>query len=187
MSLFQELKTKTPAQLDIVLDAGVAPALRLLVGSEFRGQNVFAGAPAKLVGVAMGIERFGKGFFSREAGDAAEAEGFNLKIKRASSSADPWTDIAPTPTRHGFFRVFAEGAGENRGGRHENAFFLDYSLGNPKPGLFDGGGLHDFVVQPDPTNTDVFLGKAYMKVGPVSIVAGFFIIERWRPSTFSLR
>ena len=55
---------------------------------------------------------------------------------------------------------------------------LDYRLGNPKAGLFDGGGLKDFVVQVDVNNPDLLLGKAYTSIGPVTTAVGFFVVER---------
>jgi hypothetical protein len=35
----------------------------------------------------------------------------------------------------------------------------------------------------DPENPDLLLGKAYMEVGPITSVAGFFVAERLRKVT----
>ncbi len=180
----------TPKALEGVLAQGTAPAFSSIVGFEFRGWNVFGDVVAKGVGSVMGIQRFAKGFFVRgDVGDVDTApfvEGYNVKIQRGGSD-DPWTAIPndEQPTRHGFFRVFGPGAGEARRERHPHALFLDYALGVPKPGLFDGGGLNDFVVQVDGDNADLLLGKAYMRVGPIESVAGFFVIERLRRVSFT--
>jgi len=185
---FDSLIRMTPRDLDGILAAGAAPALSSMVGHEFRGWNVFGDVVAKGVGAVMGIQRFAKGFFIRDGADADAAafiEGYNMKIQRGERDM-PWTAIPndASPTRHGYFRVHRAGEGD-RAGRHENALLLDYSLGDPKPGLFDGGGLKDFVVIADKANPDVLLGKAYMRVGPIESVAGFFVLERLRPASFS--
>ena len=186
---FAQLISMTPKDLEGVLAQGTAPALTSLVGYEFRGWNVFGDVIAKGVGSVMGIQRFAKGFFVRAGVDTSAAEsieGYNVKIRRGQSD-EPWTAIPNDEhtTRHGFFRVFPAGAGAARRGRHAHALFLDYALGTPKPGLFDGGGLNDFVVQVDVDNADLLLGKAYMRVGPVESVAGFFVIERLRRASFT--
>jgi hypothetical protein len=178
----------TPAQLDEVLAQGIAPRFADLVGYEFRGWNVFGDIVAKGVGTVMGIQRFAKGFFHRPGGappdDVPYIEGFNCKIARGGAD-EPWRDKGGgAPVRHSFYRVLRAGDGDNRHGRHPHALLLDYSLGNPKPGLLDGSGLRDFVVHPEAGNRDLLLGKAYMHIGPISNVAGFFVAERLRPHTF---
>ena len=40
--------------------------------------------------------------------------------------------------------------------------------------------LRDYVVQVDPKNPDLFLGKAYGAFGPLRIPTNFFILERFR-------
>lgn len=185
---FASLTAMTPRDLEGVLAAGTAPAFSSLAGFEFRGWNVFGDVLAKGVGTVMGIQRFAKGFFVRgEVVDDIDAlpfiEGYNVKIQRGTRD-EPWTGIPDDaqPIRHGYYRVFPAGAGEARAGRHPQALLLDYSLGNPKPGLFDGGGLKDFVVLADKDNPDLLLGKAYMTIGPITSAAGFFVAERLRPA-----
>lgn len=189
---FARLIEMTPAALEDVLAAGTAPAFSSLVGHEFRGWNVFGDIVASGIGTVLGIQRFAKGWFVRDgdvAGDAVDAlpfiEGYNVKIRRGTAN-DPWIALPDDehPTRHGFFRVEKANEGAGRAGRHPQALLLDYRLGNPKPGLFEGGGLRDFVVQVDVDNPDLLLGKAYMTVGPITSVAGFFVIERLRRMDF---
>jgi len=184
---FDGLRQMKPAALEGVLAAGTAPAWSSLVGYEFRGWNVLGGA-AKIVGTVMGIQRFAKGWFVRGGGNAGDdvdalpfIEGYNVQIRRGLAS-EPWTaspdDV--NPKRHGFFRVEKANEGAGRKGRHPSALLLDYSLGQPRAGLFGGGGLKDFVVQVDVDNPDLLLGKAYMSVGPVTTAVGFFVLERLR-------
>jgi hypothetical protein len=190
---FASLTAMTPKDLEAVLAGGVAPAFSSLVAHEFRGWNVFGDVLAKGVGTVMGIQRFAKGFFARGlAHDTDPAtldalpfiEGYNVKIQRGTRD-EPWTAQPndEAPTRHSFFRVLPKELGDNRKGRHPHALLLDYSLGDPRPGLLDGNGLRDFVVQVDPENPDLLLGKAYMEVGPITSVAGFFVAERLRKVT----
>ena len=41
-------------------------------------------------------------------------------------------------------------------------------------------GLRDYLVQVDPANPDLFLGKAYYALGPLRVHSNFFILERLR-------
>jgi hypothetical protein len=46
--------------------------------------------------------------------------------------------------------------------------------------------LRDYVVQPDPRNPDVLLGKAFLAIGPMRFYSNFFVLERlrrgaWKP------
>lgn len=201
---FASLIALKPTDLEQLLKQGTAPAFSSIVSHEFRGWNVFGDALARGFGTAMGIQRFAKGFFARDVvvDDTAAGhktidalpfiEGYNVKIQRGTAD-EPWTAIPDdaAPTRHSFFRVAKANEGAARLGRHMTALLLDYSLGNPTPGLLEGRGLRDFVVLPDPDNPDLLLGKAYMTIGPVTSAVGFFVAERmrrvdsnaWRPVT----
>ncbi len=184
---FASLIARRPDELDALLVQGTTPRFSDLVGYEFRGWNVFGGAAPSLIGKAMGIQRFAKGFFLRGSGhpdDAPFIEGYNVKIAPGGAN-EAWIDKGGgAPVRHAFFRVLRAGDGDERKGRHPQALLLDYSLGNPRPGLFDGVGLRDFLVHPVAGQRDLLLGKAYMHTGPFSTVAGFFVAERLRPHDF---
>jgi hypothetical protein len=186
---FASLTAMSAADLSKVLADGKAPAFSSITGHEFRGWNVFGDIGAKAVGGIMGIQRFAKGFFVRDAAGDVDAlpwiEGYNVKIQRGTLS-EPWTGIPDDDhlQRFGFYRVWKPGLGEGRAGRHEQALLLDYSQGNPKPGLFEGSGLKDFIVQVHPDNPDLLLGTAYMTLGPVAVPPSFFVIERLRKVDF---
>jgi hypothetical protein len=182
---FASLSTLSMAELEAVLAQGTAPSFPTLCGAEFRGWNVFGNATAAAVGKIMGIQRFAKGFFVREgAPDTAPfVEGYNVKIRRGGAD-EPWLDLVDnTVTRHAFFRVHRAGEGDH-GGRHPHALLLDYSQGDPMPGLLDGKNLKDYVVHPDPNNRDLLLGKAYFLLGPI-VNVNFFVCERLRSATFT--
>ncbi|MDP2343686.1 MAG: hypothetical protein Q8O67_22190 [Deltaproteobacteria bacterium] len=186
---FQSLTAMKGDDLAKVLAQGTAPAFSSIAGSEFRGWNVFGDIGAKAVGTVMGIQRFAKGFFVRDGAADVDGldsiEGYNVKIQRGTQ-AEPWTAIPDDahPTRFGFYKVWKAGLGEARAGRHEHALLLDYSQGNPKPGLFEGSGLKDFVVQVDADNPDLLLGTAYMTLGPITMPPSFFVAERLRKVDF---
>jgi hypothetical protein len=184
---FASLIALRPAELDQVLTRGVAPRFSDLVGFEFRGWNVFGDPVAATVGAVMGIRRFAKGFFLRNGSapdDAPFIEGYNVKIARGTAD-EPWENKGGgAPIRHSFFRVLRAGEGDERRARHNHALLLDYSQGDPRPGFLDGSGLRDFLVHPEPGNRDLLLGKAYMQIGPIANVAGFFVAERLRAHDF---
>jgi hypothetical protein len=56
---------------------------------------------------------------------------------------------------------------------------LDYQRGPIGSPLHPGRVLKDFVVQLDPEDPDLLLGKAYAKVGPLSVFVSFFVLERY--------
>jgi len=182
---FASLTSMSMAELEGVLAKGTAPSPSTVCGAEFRGWNVFGNAVAATVGKVMGIQRFAKGFFVRD-GDPDQApffEGYNVKIRRGGHD-EPWADLHDgVVTRHAFFRVHRPGEGHH-GGRHPHALLLDYSLGDPTPGLLDGKNLKDYVVHPEPGNRDLLLGKAYFILGPI-VNVNFFVCERLRPAAFT--
>ena len=60
-----------------------------------------------------------------------------------------------------------------------HAVLLDYGRGGNK--AWDPTrGLRDYLVQVDPKNDDLYLGKAYYAVGPARVTSNFFILERHR-------
>jgi len=44
--------------------------------------------------------------------------------------------------------------------------------------------LRDYVVQPDPADPDLLLGKAYLALGPFRVPSNFFVIERLRRTSW---
>ena len=178
---FEKLGAQTLATLDNVLAEGKAPPFSSLVGWEFRGWNVHSSL-AKQVMAAMGFQRFAKGFFldddSIVPDEAERIRGYNVMIK-SGKITDPW-NAKPSdeaPKRHSFYFGYAPGTGE-RTEDHDHAVFLNYNI--PENGLFDGKGIRDYVVQVNAGDPDLLLGKAYFHLGPLTVVGGFFILDRWR-------
>lgn len=180
---FESLALSDFPALEELLTTRPAPSLEKIVGCEFRGWNVLVPL-SKPVALMMGMQRFAKGFFVRPGVDVASApfiEGYNIKIGRGGLK-DTWTaQGGGALKRFAFYRVHKPGEGD-RLGRYPHSVFLDYREGDPRNSIFTGDGLRDFVVQITP---DLLLGKAYFTLGPLTVVGGFFVAERWRKADFA--
>ncbi len=169
---FERVIAMPRAELEQVMLEGATPQRAHLAGFEFRGFNPPAFAKA------LGFQKFIKGFFV-DAGD--QLAGYNLFVRDARKGPSaPWVakkDGGPS-TRHGFYDVVPV----KSGGRYSdfpNAVLLDYGSGRNKP-LDPEGRIRDFLVQVDPDNPDLYLGKAFLDLGLTRVFANFFIIERLR-------
>ena len=166
---YKELASASARELEGVFLRGASPDMTKLVGWEFRGMN----QPfwAKLAG----IKKFIKGFEKREMG----VFGYNTPVVQ-NGAEKPWISKprGRAAKRFGYYKVEpVDAAGvENK---HLHALLLDYGRGGN--GRFDPSrGLRDYVVQVDPSNPDLYLGKAYYAVGPQRIPTNFFVLERLR-------
>jgi len=157
-------------ELENVFQRGVTPDLDALVGWEFRGINHLPLNAPPLAHIA-GIKKFVKGFFRDESG---KVMGYNSPVKM--NSLDGRWHVAPK--KFGFYEVYNVDA-TSRNNRYLHAVLLDYGKGgNP---VYDPSSLlRDYVIQVDPKNPDLFLGKAYGAIGPLRIPTNFFILERFR-------
>ena len=167
---FEDLCLMSPADLEGIFKKGVTPDFEKLAGWEFRGYNVTP--MAKL----MGIQKFKKGFFHKN----NRPFGYNIPVIQNRFWGDwickPEND---DPKRFGFYSV-AEAAQQSVENKEPHALVLNY--GDGENSLFDGAFLRDYVVQVDPENPDLYLGKAYIALGPTRIFSNFFVIERHRES-----
>lgn len=159
------------AELDQVMSHGSTPTALHLAGSEFRGFN------PPLFAKVLGFQKFMKGFWVDEDGKLA---GYNLFVHSARAGADaPWEPKqAGTAGRHGFYDVEPVES-EGRYTDFPNAVLLNYgsgrnSVANPE------ARIRDFLVQVDPENSDLFLGKAYLDLALTRVFSNFFILERLR-------
>ncbi|MEM9863864.1 MAG: hypothetical protein AAF938_19850, partial [Myxococcota bacterium] len=80
--------------------------------------------------------------------------------------------------RHGFYDVVSA---TGRYGEFPQAVLLNYGSGrnaatNPE------ARIRDYLVQVDPNNPDLFLGKAYLNLGLTDVFSNFFVLERLRPA-----
>lgn len=157
-------------ELEKVFVRGAQPSLDALVGWEFRGINHL---PLNRLPVAnlVGIKKFVKGFFRTEDGGVM---GYNSPVK--NNALDGRWHVAPK--RFGFYEV-APVDPTALDNKYLHAVLLDYGKGGNKP--YDPTSvLRDYLVQVDPNNPDLYLGKAYVAVGPLRIPTNFFILERFR-------
>jgi len=159
------LERASHAELDLAFVRGETPELESLIGWEFRGIN--HPAWAKLAG----IKKFVKGFFRTEDG---RVNGYNSPV--VQNVLDGRWQVAPK--RFGFYLVAPVDA-TSRDNAYLHAVLLDYGKGGNKP-WDPTRGLRDYLVQVDPANPDLFLGKAYYALGPLRVHTNFFILERLR-------
>ena len=164
------LERATRAELELVMVRGATPDLDALVGWEFRGINHPAWARL------AGIKKFVKGFFRAEDG---RVMGYNSPV--AQNVLDGRWRTLPSdtaPKRFGFYEV-APVDPTRRDNAYLHAVLLDYGRGGNR--RWDPtSGLRDYLVQVDPGNPDLFLGKAYYALGPVRVHSNYFILERFR-------
>jgi hypothetical protein len=177
---YAELCTSPRERLEQYLREARGPTLASIAGYEFRGFNVLA-AHEKVVMRVLGNLRFIKCFFPAPGSPPGEVKeplhGYNLQVTNGGLD-EPWTTVPneEKPARKGHYRVYAT---RNRPGPnpYPQAVFLDYD--QPENGLFSGRTIDDYVVQPDPENPDLLLGKAFTRLG-VMTPASFFVLERLR-------
>jgi len=169
---FLELARSSDAQLEKILRASKAPALESLVGFEWRGCNT--SWRIKL----MGLQKFIKGFYQAE----ARVEGYNILVKQNGLDA-PWLDLpSPKSPKHYAFYQVTPVDQESRDNFYPEALWLDYGASHKNPAYGIERLIRDYLVQPDPANPDLLLGKAYLAIGTLRLPSNFFILERLRPA-----
>ena len=170
-----QLEQTPMRELEHVFVRGVTPDLDQLVGWEFRGINHLPLNAARIAELA-GIKKFVKGFYRAEDG---RVMGYNIPVGR--NALDGRWRLKPSdsePKRWGFYEVAAVDP-TARDNDYLHAVLLDYGKGG-NPRLDVSQNLRDYLVQIDPKNPDLYLGKAFYALGPLRIPAGFFILERHR-------
>ncbi len=171
MKTYNELATASNAELEVIFRAGTQPAPEQFAGFEFQGFNT------PFFARLLGIQKFIKGMFRNAKG---AVEGYNIPVKQ-NGLEGPWEYKNPAnPRRFGFYDVYPVKASE-ADRTYPNATLLNYGS-SPRNGLFDPWMLRDYMVQPYKENPDLFIGKAYLRFGPLNIPSNFFILNRLRPS-----
>jgi hypothetical protein len=123
----------------------------------------------------LGSQKFLKGFFSTGPG---AFEGYNVPA-RQNGLDGPWVPkpSPDNPKRFGFFVVKPVTAG-GPDGRYPNALLLDYGASARNPRWSPTRPIRDYLVQPDPANPNVLLGKGSMAAGRARLGTQFFVLER---------
>lgn len=152
-------------ELERVMREGSTPVEENLVDREFRGFN------PPFFARALGFQKFIKGFFRDSQGFA----GYNLFVDNPRGGTErPWTQKRGSK-RHGFYDVLAVQGG--RYGDFPQAVLLNYGSGRNSP-LNPESRIRDFLVQVDPSNPDLYLGKAFLDLGVTRVFSNFFVLER---------
>lgn len=159
---YAELTAMSKTQLDSVFTQGATPRITELAGWEWRGWN------EPFFTKLLGIKKFIKGFF--ESGEGVE--GYNIPV-RQGGFAEPWTKKGKP---FGFYRVSPEGS----------SLLLDYGASPRNPFWRPERLIRDYLVQPDPANGDILLGRAYLQLCGPRVFSNYFILERlarteWKP------
>ncbi len=169
---------QTPMKgLDLIFERGTMPNLDELVGWEFRGINRMP-LNSIPIGNWVGIKKFMKGFVRDS--ETGRVMGYNVPV--VCNVLDGRWHLKPSdeaPKRWGFYEAYPVDP-TAKDNSYLHAVLLDYGKGgNPR---FDiTAGLRDYLVQVDPSNPDLFLGKAYYAVGPARLgPLNYFILERHR-------
>jgi hypothetical protein len=151
------------SELEHILHYGERPDFASLDGYVFKGANLTA--PGNLL-----FPRFSKGFFLEK----GRRMGYNVPVERGALDAAWYTKPRENPRPFGFYEVLPVEVGD-RDALYPGSVVLDYGKGgNWGP----EGLLRDFLVQVEPNNPDLLLGKAYLALG-CWVPVGFFALERW--------
>lgn len=170
---YLELKAAGSAELDRLVASRPGPDPDSLAGWEWRGCNTpwFASL--------LGIRKFIKGFFPGPAG----VEGYNVPVSQ-NGVDNPWLHkpSPDSPHRFGFYLVRKPSGSDNK---YPDSLLLDYGASPRNPSWKPERLLRDYLVQPDASNPDLLLGKAYLALG-TRVAVSFFILERlrrtdWKP------
>jgi hypothetical protein len=170
--------------LERAMRRGSTPELDALVGWEFRGINATPDGAPPLARLA-GIQKFVKGVF-RSGDDPDLVMGYNCPVIQNVLDGRWQTRPSDTePRRFGFYTV-APVDPTRRDNLYLHALLLDYGQGG-NPAWDPSRGLRDYLVQVDPDNPDLLLGKAYAAIGPARVPVGYFVLERWRRAPGAVR
>ncbi len=179
---FTSLAKSSDKDLEYAMRSGVTPALDGLVGYEFKGYNV------PLITRLLGFRKFKKGFFLDEGQDPAQGEisGYNVMVEQ-NGLEDPWIarPSEANPRRHSFFRVYPVRKSDPDN-LYPNALLLNYGLGG-NAAWNPASLLRDYLVQVDPENPDLLLGKAYIALGGMRVFPSFFVLERHNEASYRRR
>lgn len=171
---YHRLAQSSVAELDTIFAQGRMPQLDHLADWEFRGWNV------ALLPKILGFQKFKKGFFREPHSHRPDQLfGYNVMVRQNALHRPHFaTPNELEPRCHGHYLVTPIDPA-SRDNFHPNSLLLDYGRGPQNPLWDPSSVLRDYLVQVDPNNPDLFLGKAYLALGPTRIFSNYFVIERY--------
>ncbi|TPW19146.1 MAG: hypothetical protein FD126_2979 [Elusimicrobia bacterium] len=175
-TLFRALTKTSAPELERILRFASAPVLTALAGYEWAGLNV--GGPLAV----LGGKKFIMGFFRGSSG----AEGYHIGAVQ-DGPLEPWRYDSPVdqpPARSAFFRAGRVKAG-SRDARYPRAALLDYGAGRRKSAWSFARLRRDYLVQPDPSDAEVLLGRRTLALGQARLAAHCFVLRRLRSTTWA--
>jgi hypothetical protein len=175
---FESLAKMDNGRLSLIMGEGAKPTLQDLVGYDFRGFNL------QSLTKFIGTRKFKKGFYGDP--DSGHIWGYNIRVVQGKLS-DPWISLPnnEVPKRLAFFKVFPADA-SGRHSEYPSSLVVDYSQWEDYFFLNPTRYILDYLVHPDPNNRDLLVGISFFAIGSFRTFAGYFILERYNKSDFSL-
>jgi hypothetical protein len=159
------------SQLEKLLKEGQKPPKESLEGWKFRGLNV--GLGAKLIR----RQKFIKCFYTKDLGYGSVLTGHNFVAEQNKPEEEYLIKKRKGQDRREGFYVIEDARLNPRYQKYPHAALINYKRAD-NVWYEPAGLLRDYLVQPYPDNPDLLLGKAYLFIGPLEILAGFFVLER---------
>jgi hypothetical protein len=173
-----DLVAMTPYDLEGVFWQGHTPQPEELIGWEFEGYN-----HPKWV-EPLGFRKFKKGFFKGNA-EGASFEGFNIDVIQNGLDGE-WLGkpADDNPKRYGFYIVDRVHP-TSPDNKYPHSLLIDYGASPRNPWYDVTKRLRDYLVRVQKDNPDLYLGKAYLALGPLRVATSFFILRRLREHDFN--
>ncbi len=168
------------ATLEELFLRGATPRAADVAGWEYQGHN-----HARIAAVIR-VRRFTKVFSPLVTAGAPDApvviSGHNLWVRQAGGPRDRWIPLTRDgrPWQHGNYEVVAvDPGGVDR--RYPHALLIDYGRGS-NPWQHPARLLRDYVVQVYADDPTLLVGKAYVALGSLRVLAGHFTMQRVAPA-----
>jgi len=175
---YEALCLARPEDLEDVMRCGATPDLSRLSGWEFRGFNT-----VELLQLA-GIRKFKKGFYRADPSRPHQEgiQGYNVNVVQGTLG-EPWRDATKNgqPVRIGWYEAHQVDLADSDN-KYPNAVLINYGASPKNIKLDPSRLLRDYLVQVYPDNPDLYLGKAFLTLGPLRVFASYFVLERHNPS-----
>lgn len=171
---FASLCLATSEQLEHALRRGVAPEMGAMVGWEYKGY-----APGRLSTVP-GLAKHKKGFYSADPGrdPALGISGYTVAC-HSNAIGEPWIErtCRGRQVRFGWFDLAPVGLTDPEN-FYPRALLLHVGPGPRALALAPTRTLLGYLVQVDPDEPDLLLGKTYLAAGPARVFLTYFVLER---------